>query len=531
MTEAVAVDPGGRPETVEAGTGPGWLPAPVQGMIERETMWYDHALGDVAPVPAPWVLAGDTGSLAPPARPAAAQLLTAPGVTSPWIAGLYDALRVTVFPYRAADSRVNLQQLAGTAIAPVRRDPQDPYNDHRGYPSARCLFPVRCLVGDGDRWWLLDPETRTSTATGARSADERIVLTGDYRAIPSSYGWFRGAIVAAEQGILLRHLASLADFAGVQLWLEPAQPGWERRAELLEVADHQLYSPPLTLSLGPRFATSALGPVRSAGPVRGVRPDSARADSSDSLGDLVRSYRSHVLVGGSAPLGRSVPAEDLSPDAAVDGPDGATSWSEVIWRRSAGRMPHRRYGFRLAERPLPAGTIERLGRWAVRGPGGPLGDVHGLFEHRLVTSSGADPTGMPNGVHQLDHRLHIRPVSEAPKDPLTRLAAAYGYPDSPQAANGLAQASLVWCVTARPRAVVERFGPWGWTGLHQAAGWVTQGLCLAAAQLGLVARPVRAFDERRLEEALALESDQMVAMTVVVGHHQPHGGHQIDLRM
>ena len=89
---------------------------------------------------------------------------------------------------------------------------------------------------------------------------------------------------------------------------------------------------------------------------------------------------------------------------------------------------------------------------------------------------------------------------------------------------------MVLVVTSQPRDAVTQFGIGAWTATQVATGWLTHGVSLGAAARHLVARPVRALDERDVADALALHDDEMVGLAIVISHHAPHGGLQIDLR-
>jgi nitroreductase len=90
---------------------------------------------------------------------------------------------------------------------------------------------------------------------------------------------------------------------------------------------------------------------------------------------------------------------------------------------------------------------------------------------------------------------------------------------------------MIWFFSMRPREVISRFGPGGWSAAQYACGWAIQGLGLAAAAAGLYARPVGAFKEIPTQRILGLEPEEMIVLAVVVGTPRHTGGALLDLRL
>ena len=512
--------------------GPGWLPGPGrQGAVDRETLWYDHALGDDAPVPPPW--AGRPAGDEEPVPDDLVDLVARPGTARPWPSGLWGSAVATAFPAPApagpdaagSVGRASLR-LAAHAVAAVRRDPDDPYNDHRAYASPRCVFPVRAAVVTDGEWHVLDPDRRRVVPSGVDAgpaADEgTIALSGRWDAVPAGYGWFRGGLVALETGILLRHLAVLGRLHGLPLSVSAPGPGAGTTSARRMWRDPARWSPPWVLTpdtAAPATGGSAVSPDLPPDPWAGASAPAAGPvlHGDDAGEDLARIYGSHVLPGPRGALGTGLPDHPGTGDAG--------SWAEVLWRRSAGRMPRGLFGFRVADRPVDLDDARHLARWALLPPPGPLAAADaGRRVHALVR----DVPGLEPGVHEVgDGTFHRRTTVP---DALDRFARAYLYGSDEMSRNDIARAPLVLVTTSRPRAAVRRVGPGGWTATHVAAGWLAHGVSLAAAARRLVARPVRALDERDVAAALDLDDDEMVGLAVVVSHHAPHGGLQIDLR-
>ena len=486
--------------------GPGWtVRSGPQSPVDRETLWYDWALGINAPRPAPWVSSGEPGSPEPPAAVDPPALLAAPGRSVPWPVGRWKALRENRFPYAGAQARGDVVDLVTLAVAATRRDPSDPYNDHRGYASPRCLFPVHALVGIDDEWHLVDPARRRLIATGAAAPWPAIALTGEFRTIPTSYGWFSGSLVCLETGILLRHLAALTVATGVRLRLH--LPG--------AVGDVD------TVWREPAAFSPAVVATLDDGPPRAARPRPVPSTDGDhvepAVTDVERVYGAHRFADGCSSLPPGVPHTTWTADA---------SWSEVLWRRSAGRMPRGLWGFRVAARGLDRTAAATMQQWAAAAPPSCWTSVAQHLRVRLLVR---EVDGLRPGVHHLvGDELVADPTLGA--DAVQQALDSYLYASSESSRNDMHRAPAVWLISGHPRGAVQKSGPAGWSLLLQSAGWVAHGLSLGAASHDLLARPVRAFDERRLADALDLAPDEMPVLGVVVGHHQPHGGTQIDLR-
>ena len=499
-------------------SGPGWLPpGGRQGAIDRETLWYDYAVGVESPDLPPWLLRGDSGDPAQPAPVAVADLLATPGAPKPWPRGLWSSARLTSFPQQPSPLEPTngdaVLRLAAHAVAPVRRDPDDAYNDHRAYASPRCAFPVHLSVVIHGEWHALDPDRRLVIPTGVRAdpahARGAMALSGRWDRIPSAYGWFRGSLVAIETGILLRHLAALSRLHATPVTLEPPRPGWEDQAPARLWRDPSGWSPPYVLTAGGLTAKRKdhITPWDLA--VGAVHDD-------DAATDLARIYRSHTLNTAAGPL----------PTGVAETSTGGDSWSQVLWRRSAGRMPRGLYGFRVAETAVTLADAQAVARWAGSvAPPTVASATDGLRTYAVVRNV----EGLTPGVHEIinDRFVHR---STAPQNALDRFASAYLYGSDPSSGNDIARAPLVLVVTSQPRDTVTQFGIGAWTATQVATGWLTHGVSLGAAARHLVARPVRALDERDVADALALHDDEMVGLAIVISHHAPHGGLQIDLR-
>lgn len=504
-----------RPDAAPA-AGPGWLTGARQGTIDREPLWYSWAAAlppewpwrdevtreaDLEPVP--------TGTLAGRLR-SAGERLRFRDVAALDRGGA--AFGLLPPPREATDTA--LAALLVDVMRGVRRDPADPYNDHRGYASARCQFPVVAAVSLRGTWWVVDPATRTLLDTRRRAAGPGIALTGSPVGMPRVYRWFRGTLVTLEIGIVARHLAVLAAHHGLALRLVDAPVGQPADGIENVWAEPGQWSRPLL------FVPEALPEHEPAGAgAHRTRPvqlqGRAPLGSDPSLASACDLLHRTPWGPGTGVLGSGIPA-GLPPTA--------LSLDDVVFARSAGRMPAGRHGFRLADQEIDADAAEDLVSWmSVAAPRAVRAGVRLRFFRNGVR-------GLAPDVLQLDlledgrtGRHTLPPRSSA------ALAGAYGYPTSAAAGSDLARSPLVCLVTGRPGEAVAHHGPAVWTRLAATAGWAVHGGCLAMAGHGLVARPARAFDDRLLQQAAGLDDDEMPLLALIVGRPQPHGVPQIAL--
>ncbi|MFE3740222.1 nitroreductase family protein [Streptomyces sp. NPDC059134] len=490
------------------------LPGPDgDNSVAREPLWYAYGAGDDRPGPPPWNGAStpppDTHVPPPPPRPAGPTVPLPPGTTA--------RLSALPYPRLPASGPAGPDAVAHaltTAFAPLRREPENPYNEHRPYASPRCLFPVHAFVGDGREWRLLEPSRHALTGPdGAPSA--RIALTGRYTAIPLAYQWFRGSLVSIELGMVLRALSLGLELSGVPATLTAPTgdtpgplraPGPERTWE---------WSLPWFVDVGgvrPAADTPKTGATGPEPPVPAGDP---------SLTEVVRVNRSQVYGGSAAPLTTAVPAGLPASPVAPD-------WAELLWRRHSGRMPRGLHGMDPARlhAPLPAVSLTTALAWLGVPPPHPVPAA--AFDAVTVTAVVQHIDGYAAGVHRI-HRGAARLVRADATAP-AGLEAHYGYGLSPVNGCGIAKAPLTVFFSVRPRELFARFGPTGWSAAQLACGWAVHGLCLAAAASGLFARPVRAFKEIPVKEILGLGEDETIALSAVVGVPRETGGAVLDLR-
>ncbi|MET9423543.1 nitroreductase family protein [Streptomyces sp. NPDC006540] len=503
------------------------LPGPEgDNSIAREPLWYAYGAGEDEPTAPDWTWTPEPPPDAhvPPPPPRGR------GASTTLPLGTVDLLARMPFPRLPGGPQVTgavgrapgasqvtdpLGRALVTAFGPQRREPENPYNDHRSYASPRCLFPVHAFVDGGgeEPWRLLEPDRHALTGAPGPGPGRRIALTGRYTAVPSAYKWFRGSLVAIELGIVLRALS-----IGLELFGRPA------RLRLPDTGAHALldgigldrtweWSLPFVLDVGEPLPAAAAGTAPDP-----VPPDVTRRDPA--LADLVRANRSQTYTGDAVPLTTAVPA---GLPASQRTPD----WAELLWQRHSGRMPRALHGMTGRRRRVPAEALDTALRWLAVPPPGP--ELAAAFDAVRITVVTQGVDGHEDGVHRAEAataRL-FRRDAEAP----ALLEDHYGYGVSPVNGCGIRNAPMTVFLSVRPRELFARLGPAGWGAAQHACGWAVHGLCLSAAASGLFARPVRAFKEIPVQRVLGLDEDETIVLSAVVGVPQDTGGALLDLRL
>ena len=498
---------------------PGPVPDDIETMA-RDVMWYAYALGDDRPA-APTAHGAQNGSFAPDAPGEISPRLpsTEPGAAAtPLPVGTVELLERMPYPHgRPSGADDAPDEAFGHALVaafgPHRREPENPFNDHRGYASVRSKFPVHAFVADRGRRQVLDVHRNALVdVAGAEtpanpSADGlEVLLMGRYTRLPASYRWFRGALVHLEMGIALRSLCLALELFGLSARLRLPDGGQERLREF-GLRPTWEWTLPLTVELAERPAT-----VRTTGSGTEAVPDPV-------LADVVAMNRSQAFTDAPAVLGPTAPSQ-------ADPAGGAEqSWAELLWSRTSGRMPRGLYGMNGRRRVLPATALRDAVRWlSVPPPGDVLG---GVFKAIRTTVVIQDIDSRRNGVYEIadgDAVLKTEDTTAA-----ARLEEVYGYPLAPGNGCDVRHASMIWFLSVDPGGVVDRYGPGGWTAIQYVCGWAAHGLTLAAAGSGLYARPVRAFQEAPARRVLGLGSEEMVVLAVISGT-PGYRGLMLDLR-
>ncbi|MFG2824789.1 hypothetical protein ACGFX4_35825 [Kitasatospora sp. NPDC048365] len=428
---------------------------------------------------------------------------------------------------RPADAPL-LGHLLVAALGMQRREPSNPANDHRTVASVRSKFPVHALVvgTDGPAGYL-DLYRHALVALDAEVPPElrppdsaiRVVLAGRLTDLPTPYGILRRALGELELGINLRALLTAAELFDCPATVQTT--GTEPAAAEQLVADSGpgCWSTPVVTTL---HGLPGPGPF---GPTGTRRPLATELDA------LLTDSAAHPSLTGSAPITatrRTAPAAVPVPAAALPKPaEGPVSWAEVLWNRSAGRVPLPLTGFSVRPSSSTAAEVESLAAWAgVPVPSGPLTAVRDALSVHVVLQHTA---GLPDGHYRAAPDGGLALVRRAEGLP-AELEAGFGYPLAPGNDSGVRHASSLWFLTADVQQLIEQQGPAAWSLLQLASGWVAHGLGLAAAAQGRFARPARSFDEHLVGRLLGLPAGEYPVLLTVCGRTR-YAEPYLDLRV
>ncbi len=448
-----------------------------------------------------------------------------PDRRTPLPRGTHEYLADLPYPRRgvAADPAATADQRLGHALVAAfgiqRREPSNPYNDHRGYASVRSKFPVHAFVTGQGRRQLVDVGRHAlleMKAPGPADEPTSVVLAGRFTHLPDYYRPLRGPLTELELGINLRALAVGMELFAVNGSLRlPGADGPELLARLGLAPTWEWTLPLVVETAGPAGTGPEDSPPAGTGP-EGSLPPGAGPEGSPpvavtepvppdpALAEVVSVNRAQQAAVPAAPLTGAIP----------DLPDRHDiSWAEVFFERTAGRMPRRLSGMNGRRRRVPSTALTDAAAW-LRVP--PPGLLRAVADAIRVTAVVQDVDGFEDG------RYEVRGTGISARDTTgpglhARLEREYGYPLTPGNGCDVRHATTLWFLTVRPRHLVEEFGPAGWPLAQYAAGWMTQGLSLSAAAHGLYARPARAFDEIPTQRLLGLEPDETILLSVISG--------------
>lgn len=501
----------------------------IDDVMARDALWFAYSTGSPDPAGLSVVsaeLLSETDVA--PILPAAA----AGGAVSPLPRGTAELLADVPFPAGRVAAPPDADAALGYALVAAfgvqRREPENPFNDHRCYPSVRSKFPVHHFVADGERRRVLDlyrhalVELADVAGAGRRPVARQVLLAARYTRLPPLYKWFRDSLINLELGINLRALCIGLELLGWSGRLRlPDEDAVGRLAELGLVPSWE-WSLPLTVELTTGPGTPVSADSADSAPARPERSGpTAEPDVTPDpvLAHVVTMNRTQTSAGPPTPLGPAIPA-------ATTGRTTGPSWADLLWRRTSGSMPQGLYGMSGRRRQLPAEAFtDAVGWLSVPPPAGLLADVAAAITCSVVVQA---VDGYADGVYRVAGgraHSHIRDTGIA-----ARFEEHYLYPLAPGNGCDVRHASFLWFFSMAPRQVVGRFGTAAWSAAQYACGWAAHGLCLSAAAHGLYARPVRAFSEIPTRGLLDLGPEEMIVFAVISGTPR-YRGHPFDLRV
>ena len=440
--------------------------------------------------------------------------------------GTHATLATIPFPETAPTSQIGsednadrLGRILTAALGLQRREPDHQYADHRVVASGRAKYPVHAFVADRRSLRYLDVyrhaliDIEAAEPAGGRDNDAvRITLAARYSDLPAAYSRLRFAVCEAEIGIALRSLCVAADVFGARVEVEPVT-GASSASRDLSYAGPGAWSAPVTVRL------PGLGPLPSSRTVGAFGPASEAQDHLLESAALDESVVESAAV--SAARRASQPANSAAPHAPVAAhgmparlPSTTLSWADVLWRRSAGRVAGRRYGFALRPATVDRAALDAMLAWAAAPPPDPA--IAAVGQHVRTTLVLKAIDGLTDGVYRLDEAGQPALLRADPAT-LARLEPGFARPSSPTTDIGLRHASVFWAHSAETGRLLGELGPGGLALLNLWCGWTVHGLCLAAAAAGLIARPARSYDEHHLQPLLGLAGEEIPVFSTVCG--------------
>ena len=440
--------------------------------------------------------------------------------------GTTDRLRAAPYPHGRAGAATpgaaagdDAGHVLLTAFGLQRREPSNRFNDHRVVASVRSKFPVHVFTVSGSGAGYLDLHRHALVDLDVPAADVPaplgdldVVLAARYTDLPTPYGQLRCALGDLETGINIRSLLVAAELSGVRAQVSLDGADAAACARMIRATGPGRWSAPVRVALSGLAAPAGGRTLPGGGPAAAAfeAPDTLLAASSGhpSLDEAER-INTHRFAARS-PL--APPAPGIPPTTA-GAASAATRWDGVLWNRTAGRVPGRLSGFSGRPVQLPEAAVDEFLAWAaVPAPSPELAEI-GRRVRLLVAlqNVGDRPAGYyeaaPDG---------LRPVQENP-GVMTALQAAFGYPISPGTDCGLRHAAMVWTYAVDVHALLADLGPHAWSLLQLWCGWTAHGLEMAAAALGLYARPARSYDEFRIQRLAGLPRRTVPVFMTVCG--------------
>ncbi|MFC1414769.1 hypothetical protein ACEZCY_37315 [Streptacidiphilus sp. N1-12] len=420
-----------------------------------------------------------------------------------------------------------LGHLLLTAFGLQRREPSNRFNDHRTIASVRSKFPVHAFVlaPDGSsayldlyRHALVDlPGT---VAPGGElgvllpdAGEVTVILAARYTDLPTPYGRLRCALGLLELGINLRGLHIAADLLDVRVQQRWGGAEVTAAGRLVAGSGPGAWSPPLVVTL------QGLGPLPAGQPLpHAVESGSPHYPEEDARLRLESGHSSLLESAGvtepltGLPPGSTEPVRGVPDLPHHDTGTARPDWAEVLWNRTAGRTPEGITGFSARPAVFGEDCLADLLAWSSRPAPGPLAEIARGVRTTVALQRMA---GLPTGRYTVVQG-RIEPDGTDP-GLMQALQDGFSYPLTPGMDCGLRHANAMWVFSADLDAILDEFGPVGWSLLQLWCGWVTHGITTAAAAHGLFARPARSFEEFWMQHLMGLPRELVPVFSVTCG--------------
>lgn len=436
-------------------------------------------------------------------------------------AGILDRLTYPTAPAAAPIGEQRWKALSALlygAVGVLRFEPANTFNPHRGYPSARGLFPVHAYLLTEEHALRYDPVGHCLQPVGQHRMHApvphgmAIALAGCFGTFPEAYGPLRYALTILEAGHALYNLVLLASALGFDPKVHLRFSDEALLARLALPRDGS-FSPVAIVSLGAGLPNLVAPPLPDIPSERLAQP------GADPLTEIERATwldGAHIMLSGTAaseagglasrqPVPSSRPLPPYQPRA-------PHSLGEVLYARNAGRG-----AAGLCGRGVPISVdVLSAAVTALRPPPLDLSSSARSPSGLRVFVAAERTTGLDDGIYELaPARAELSLVRQGRY--LEALQAGFTYPPS---AINIRSMNLVWLLAVDYPAVLERYGGRGLRLANLELGWLAQALGCAAAAEGLFARPVRSFREPVLDELLRLGPTEMIGYEVLCGSNR-----------
>ena len=440
------------------------------------------------------------------------------------------------FAHEPSDgSLLQAEQLLYNALGIMRREPSNPYNDHRAFPSPRSLFPTWAFLLPGESGeevpyrynpyeHLLEPLVGGGDAAASRTCEDTdegfsVALAGNYGGLPPYYGSLRYTLALLEAGHCLHNLVLVASGLRLACRVRLAFEDESLRQRLCLPEKPEGWSLTAIVDFGRKARLKDPGRTHDDDVVGSPCIEGSQDASLDGPSDLLSRVeeatwlKGHQIRAWRATGVRSPDSGPVSQDAERrdSATRGQTALAEVIYERNSGRGVA---GLSARLSSVPLDTVRVAIREGLRPP---PSDVAGFAASAglrvLVAAQRID--GLADGLYEVQHGDGASLIPVRTGGLFDEVQRAFSYP--PASSVNIALLNLAWFLVVDYPEIIERWGPRGFRLASLEMGYVAQGIACALASEGLFARPCRSYHETALDELLRLEPSETVGYEVLCG--------------
>lgn len=431
----------------------------------------------------------------------------------------------------------DVQALLYNALGLLRREPSNPYNDHRAFPSPRCLYATHAylLCPEADRALRYNPTEHAleeMDGAGRRTLEspERswsadtggvIAIIGRYTRIPEYYRDLRYTLAILEAGHSLYNVALVAAALRIRARIHLA---FDDAAVLRRLAlpAHRGWAPIALVTLGKMavdHGSPRLGGLDDSNQGRKEAIHPSRAGDSSANDFLAAVDSACWLAGTDCDTWRRrgvAPPSALRGTVSVSVPQGSPldDLATVLFRRNSGRGNH---GLSGAMKTISPWVVSSACREGFR-------PIPSDLAQAAWTRTGLRVLLVVERVESLEDGLYELFPAESALAVVRRgkLLADVQRAFSPPVGIYISSFNVVWFLVVDYDQVLNELGPRGFRLVNIELGWIAQGVSCAMAAQGLFARPCRSYSESLLDAILGLSAREQVGYEVLCGVNRFH---------